>query len=327
MFRRSIFSIVVLGTVITSPASLPSEFNGRSGASLRSAIARYAAPSRYHVPAEAFVDITGGTERQTFFDPFSASRSTLDDSWSFTGVIPVEYWSLSSEYDNASRDLVNHIPISSEVMTHRRDLVPGVVEQPVFDNGVWRAGRSTVSGILTEFYEPPAEYRGDFARIIFYMATIYPTDSWTQRAYMLMDGTDYPVLNRYGRRTLMQYHRDDLVSVEELSRSAAIAALQGKGNPFVEYPELAEYLWGDKADETVEIPDVPVPLKGTYHLSEEKIYLLSPYVAEDAVWSIDGKSVTSDWLAVTTLGEGKHELRYYSPSTSAQGILTILITR
>ncbi|MCM1519506.1 MAG: endonuclease [Lachnoclostridium sp.] len=327
MFRRNIFSIVALAAVITSPATLPPEFNGRSGASLRSAVARYAEPSRYLDPAEAFVDITGGTDRHTFFDPFSAARATLDDSWTFTGVIPVEYWSLSDIYGNASRDLVNHIPISAEVTANRRDLVPGVVEQPEFDNGVWRAGRSTVSGIPTEFYEPPAEYRGDFARIIFYMSTLYPTDSWTQRAYMLMDGTDYPVLNRYGRQTLMKYHREDPVSDEELSRSAAIAALQGKGNPFVEYPELAEYLWGDKVDEVVDIPDVPVPLKGTYSLSDEKIYLQSPYVPDDATWSIDDKATNAEWLPISSLGEGKHKLRYYSPSTHAQGILTILITR
>lgn len=318
---------LVAATFSLGAQSLPADFNGRSGASLRAAVARYAKPAVYADPARNFVDITGDATRSTFFDPFSGSNLRYSSDLVFPGILPTAYWTMSPVLDKASADLYNHIPLTPETHRLRGDLAPGKVDDATFDNGHWRVGRSTLSGMVTELYEPPAEYRGDFARIIFYMATLYPTDSWTARGYMLMDGTDYPALNGYARRLLMGYHRDDPVSAEELKRSREIGRIQGNANPFVEFPDLAEYLWGDRAGETVTVEGKPVPLRGVYSLTDERIDLTSPYVPADSRWSVDGVAVSdsSQPLSPAKLGAGLHQLRYYSPSTGGEGLLTIKI--
>ena len=54
----------------------------------------------------------------------------------------------------------------------------------------------------------------------------------------------------YGIALLMKWHRQDPVSQKEIDRNNGIQATQGNRNPFIDYPCLAEYLWGNKAGET-----------------------------------------------------------------------------
>ncbi|MBP6231364.1 MAG: endonuclease, partial [Paludibacteraceae bacterium] len=44
----------------------------------------------------------------------------------------------------------------------------------------------------------------------------------------------------------MKWHRQDPVSPKEVTRNNAIYAHQDNRNPFIDYPELAEYIWGNK---------------------------------------------------------------------------------
>lgn len=319
-------SAVILSAIPTAADGLPAGFNGKRGASLRAAIALGHTPDRYVNPDNNCIDIMGGANRSQFFDPFTDSSITYDATVTYPGVIPVSYWELSGIAQKAASDLFNHIPFTAETVANRGDAIPGEVESATFDNGIWRVGRGRIAGFAVDLYEPPAKYRGDFARIIFYMAAIYPTDSWTARGYMIMDGTDYPVLNDYARELLLEYHRSDPVSDEERQRNNAVRAIQGNSNPFVDFPDLADYLWGDRAGEEIIIPGEPLPLKAVYTLADEKIFLTSPYVPADSRWSVDGTTVTTADIPISTLGAGDHILEFYSPSTRASGMITIRIT-
>ena len=327
MIKIILAAAATLSVAILSAADsvLPADFNGKHGASLRAAIALSFTPDRYVTPAEHCIDITGSGSRSQFFDPFSDKSIPYSQSVTYPGIVPINYWELSGISSKAASDLFNHIPFTAETVASRGEAIPGKVESSTFDNGIWRSGRGRIAGFAVDLYEPPVRYRGDFARAIFYMATIYPTDSWTARGYMIMDGTDYPALNDYARELLLEYHRSDPVSDEESHRNAAIKAIQGNSNPFVEYPELAEYLWGDRAEEEIIIPGEPLPLKAVYTLADEKIYLTSPYVPADSRWSIDGQTVTAADIPVSSLGTGDHILEFYSPSTRASGMITIRI--
>ena len=44
----------------------------------------------------------------------------------------------------------------------------------------------------------------------------------------------------------LNWHRNDPVSDKEIRRNNAVAKKQGNRNPFVDEPELAEYIWGNK---------------------------------------------------------------------------------
>ena len=50
----------------------------------------------------------------------------------------------------------------------------------------------------------------------------------------------------YAVDLLMKWHRLDPVSMKEINRNNAMESVQNNRNPFIDYPILAEYLWGNK---------------------------------------------------------------------------------
>ena len=114
-----------------------------------------------------------------------------------------------------------------------------------FDNGVSTVGRpvSGQGGGATRVFEPADEYKGDFARTYFYMVTCYQADTWKYQ-YMAAQGT-YPTLQGWAIDLLLEWHREDPVSQKEIDRNDAVFGLQSNRNPFIDFPEIAEYIWGD----------------------------------------------------------------------------------
>lgn len=110
-----------------------------------------------------------------------------------------------------------------------------------------RLGRST-SGYSGTVFEPDDQYKGDFARTYFYMAAAYNSliDDWHSDQ---LAGNSYPVFSSWSVEMLMKWHRQDPVSKKETDRNEVVYRWQGNRNPFIDHPELAEYIWGDKKDE------------------------------------------------------------------------------
>lgn len=104
------------------------------------------------------------------------------------------------------------------------------------------------------------------------MVTCYQDMSWKYK-YMLMDGT-YPTLNQWSVDLLLQWHREDPVSQKELDRNEAVYRIQNNRNPFIDFPDLAEYIWGKKMGEPfkVEIPDIP-PTEASLITPVQDMYL------------------------------------------------------
>jgi len=115
-------------------------------------------------------------------------------------------------------------------------------------------------------YEPADEYKGDLARSYFYMATRYADvcANWTGGAF----GSARNGLTAYTAELMLKWHRLDPVSEKELIRNEAIygnttynksAKKQGNRNPFIDYPELVEYIWGDKQDVSITVTALDSP--------------------------------------------------------------------
>ena len=114
-------------------------------------------------------------------------------------------------------------------------------------------------------YEPDDEYKGDIARAVLYMVVRYATEDVcrvgsTSNSYPVTTwGTD-PMFSgslstNYGLsnaavQTFLKWHRADPVSKKEIDRNNGVEAKQGNRNPFVDYPCLVEYLWGNHAGES-----------------------------------------------------------------------------
>ena len=129
-----------------------------------------------------------------------------------------------------------------------------------------RLGNSTFPGYSGTVFEPDDEYKGDFARTYFYMAAAYNTRIAGFSSPMLA-GNSYPAYKDWAIELLLKWHRQDPVSSKETNRNDAVYAAQGNRNPFIDHPELAEHIWGDRKTERWEPaastqPELTLPVNG-----------------------------------------------------------------
>ena len=124
-------------------------------------------------------------------------------------------------------------------------------------------------------FEPRDEYKGDFARG--YFGTMIKWANGDYSAFTTGDGgkifssnysTDAFGLTKYGVALLMKWHRQDPVSKKEIDRNNGIQQTQGNRNPFIDYPYLAEYIWGEKAGETLYLDDIMTAYDADFVLGE-----------------------------------------------------------
>ena len=112
-----------------------------------------------------------------------------------------------------------------------------------------RLGASTFAGYSGTVFEPDDEYKGDFARSYFYMAAAYfdKIADWNSE---MLAGNNYPAFTTWAVNLLLKWHRQDPVSDKEMNRNDAVYAYQKNRNPFIDNPEMVEYIWGDKSSQT-----------------------------------------------------------------------------
>ena len=120
-------------------------------------------------------------------------------------------------------------------------------------NGFSKLGACTWPGYSGTVFEPNDEYKGDFARTYFYMVTCYEEKllDWYKNyadVRPTIDGTTYPALTSWQLSMLMHWAQQDPVSEKEVNRNNAVYDIQENRNPFIDYPGLEQYIWGDKQD-------------------------------------------------------------------------------
>ncbi len=109
-----------------------------------------------------------------------------------------------------------------------------------------KLGKSSVEGYSGTVYEPDDEYKGDIARTYFYFVTCYEDKLSGFDRNDVLTGDTYPSLTSWFYNLMLDWHREDPVSDKELARNEAVYQHQKNRNPFIDYPELAEHIWGDR---------------------------------------------------------------------------------
>ncbi len=119
-------------------------------------------------------------------------------------------------------------------------------------------GTSVTPGISGTVFEPNDEYKGDFARMYFFMATRYEdkVGSWTGGVF----SGSYPHLKEGSLNLFLKWHEQDPVSEKEIARNEAIHKMtaQKNRNPYIDYPYLVDYIFGDKTDEVFDPSDTSI---------------------------------------------------------------------
>lgn len=116
-------------------------------------------------------------------------------------------------------------------------------------NGSKRGNNNVGSSYSGLVFEPADIYKGDFARIYFYMATRYETqiNSWDNNssyADAIMDGTSFPCYEQWFLDMLVQWHLQDPVSQKEIERNDNVYSIQNNRNPYVDNPAFVMQVWG-----------------------------------------------------------------------------------
>ena len=147
--------------------------------------------------------------------------------------------------NNAYCDIHHLNPSDATANSSKSNYPLGEIQgNPTWENGVTFIGTATINGKSEKVFEPCDEYKGDFARTYMYMFTCYQNLTW-KYTWMNYENSTYPTLKPWAVEMLLKWHKQDPVSEKEVNRNNAVYAVQGNRNPFVDYPQLADYVWGD----------------------------------------------------------------------------------
>ena len=142
-------------------------------------------------------------------------------------------------------DLFHLYPVSGYVNSRRSNYPFGEVGNATFTSTAGsKLGTCNYPGYGKTVFEPVDEYKGDFARTYFYMATCYQDKVASWESDMLA-GNNQQVFTDWAMNMLLEWHEQDPVSEKEIARNNAVYEIQGNRNPFIDYPELVEKIWGD----------------------------------------------------------------------------------
>lgn len=181
---------------------------------------------------------------------------------------------------------LHHMYPTDKVVNNKRGNNPfGETANPSWKsaNDFSKLGKCTYPGYDGVVFEPNDEYKGDFARTYFYMVTCYEEQlpTWytnNAESRPTLDGNKYPGLSDWQLEMLMKWSKNDPVSEKEINRNIAVWDIQKNRNPFIDYPGLEEYIWGDKKDEAFSYDGSASGIQNTEEKDEIEGY-----------YSIDGK--------------------------------------
>jgi len=200
--------------------------------------------------------------------------------------LPKSWWGGTNNF--AYRDLYHLFPSDGITNSTKNNFPLGIVgPNPRLNNGVSKVGNNVFGQVYTGLcFEPADEYKGDFARAYLYISTVYQNLAAFWVSPMMQKNT-YPVWNRWAIELLLQWHKQDPVSLKEKVRQEKVFNIQQNRNPFVDFPALADYIWGKDTLLAYPFPE------------ESEAFLISPRAAQNIVFDLilQGDSLTRNmWV-------------------------------
>ena len=189
------------------------------------------------------------------YSQYENGNGTQSNSWNREHIWPKSH-GFPDEDDNAYTDVHNLKPCDRSVNSSR-----GTKD---FDFGGNQ--HSEASDCLTDSdsWEPPDYVKGDIARILFYMVVRYDPGVDHENNTFDLELVDYttpnntePILGKLS--SLLDWHLSDPVDDFEINRNEIIFGFQQNRNPFIDHPNLVNYLWGDNVglvwNENLTVPE------------------------------------------------------------------------
>ena len=321
MKKLSTFLFLTLSIYVFAiePTDYYKSAEGKSDAVLRSAIQNVITTGHAVTTygglwtAYATTDINPATGK--IWDMYSNCSFTLsvDQNKGTTGIectnynrehsVPNSWWGGIETVPQYS-DVIHLVPTDSRVNQYRGNNPYGEVGLATYTSGNGsKLGPSDLTDYTGTVFEPIDEYKGDFARIYFYIATRYANEcgSWTKGQGSAIFGTPTLGLSTYAINLFLKWSRQDPVSTKETSRNDAVYGVQHNRNPYVDYPELAEYIWGTHKGELWSLTSSVSEIKVKFRISPNPIKDEMTVLTEDqnliyTIYNLSGQLINESQL-------------------------------
>lgn len=192
---------------------------------------------------DIYSDIPNGTPPYefTFITDQCGNYSGEGDCYNREHTVPASWFNDASPMYS---DLFHVLPTDGYVNNRRSNYPYGKV-----GNASWtslngsKLGSSATSGYSGTVFEPIDSFKGDIARIYFYMSTRYmdKITNWDGASFQNSD------LSSWAKNLFLQWHQLDPVSSKERKRNDSVYVIQHNRNPFVDHPEWVNDIWGPTA--------------------------------------------------------------------------------
>ena len=249
------------------PAGYYSTLEGKSGAALKQAVKAVCHPADFVTPeynkeggtwtAFESTDVRIINGKKIWWDMYSnriVYVSSGHDAFNIEHSVPNSWWGAKVGCLEAYQDLMHLNPSDADTNNKKSSLPLGVVaDARLYDNGLSKIGTpvSGYGGGSSSVFEPADEYKGDFARAYLYVFTMYSDVNWLAEkgaTQMLSIGTGDAEPLPWVVDMLLSWAAADPVDDKELSRNDEIYKIQHNRNPYIDYPELVTYVFGDNKD-------------------------------------------------------------------------------
>lgn len=288
--KRTFFSfILALGTLLATaqvPEAYKSDYAtlaGKSGVTLFDAITTISSKgykSHSYNDLWTYFRTTDALPNGKVWDTYSdceftfgsdqcGTYSSVCDCYNREHSLP-KSWFGGSDSNAPGTDLFHLMPTDGKVNGQRSNYPFGECSGGTYlsSHAKGKLGTSTFSGYTNvgTVFEPDDLYKGDFARNYFGMLLRYGKSfalnqkdggqkMFSNTGCNISSSNNYG-LTDYSVALLMKWHRLDPVSDKETDRNDGIQQTQGNRNPFIDCPVLAEYFWGTKAGQSVDLQDL-----------------------------------------------------------------------
>lgn len=195
---------------------------------------------------------TDRDERGYFIDRYSSesewvkstSQGAAGAGMNIEHSFPKSWW--GGAKNQAYEDLYNLMPCESRINSTKSNYPMGKVVSGDKGNGWTKVGEGTDG---KKYWEPADPWKGDFARGYMYMATAYQDYNWVgKQALQILQQGAYPTLKEWAYKLYIQWAKADEPNALEIKRNNDVAKIQENRNPYVDFPNLMEYVWGDSTN-------------------------------------------------------------------------------
>lgn len=193
-------------------------------------------------------------------------------------------------------DLFHLYPTDTYVNNMRGNEVFGETNNPTKQsaNGFSKLGPSSVPGYSGTVFEPADEYKGDFARTYFYMATAYE-DRIAGWSCDMLSGNNQTCYKPWAMQMLLKWSKEDPVSEKEINRNNEVEKYQNNRNPYIDFPGLEQYIWGTFTDKSFSVSNYVSPWSDGTGISDVKTFDFSnidSHTTVTVIYDLGGRRVT-----------------------------------